>query len=273
MKMTEEKLKYLLFLYQLNTKEESVTSAARKLGVAKSTVSRILSMFNKQGLVRQTGKLDLTCEGCKLAKQWIEEIEGLTEWICREAQIPETQAENEALMMALYLTDDTKQKLVARNYMKKFYENIRNVNQITGDLLCANLKEREYYFAFTLYKIDSKDENHISMANSGFYHPGILRIVNGRGWIRLRAKEVENPSAYGKITLSGKLDSLQYKKAGRYVQALQEQDIFCFPIDDMIFYYNHSERFLQSSLRLKLKSDVGNMHMPEREALFTMIFR
>lgn len=273
MKMTEEKLKYLLFIYQLNAKEESVTSAARKLGVSKSTVSRMISQFYDQGIVRQTGKLDLTCDGCALAKKWTQEISGLTDWICREAQIPESQAENEALMMALHLTDDTKQKLIARNYMKKFYENIRNVNQITGDLLCANLIESEYYFAFTLYKIDSKNENYISMANAGFYHPGILRIENGRGWIRLRTRMVENLSAHGKVTLSGKLNSLQYKKAGKYVQAIQEQDTFCFPIDDMLFFYNHSERFLQSSLRLRLKSDVGNMHMPEKEALFTMIFR
>lgn len=43
--LTEEKIKYLLFLYDRKTHPLSVTAAAKSCGVAKSTFSRTLSTF------------------------------------------------------------------------------------------------------------------------------------------------------------------------------------------------------------------------------------
>ncbi|MFQ7171499.1 MAG: hypothetical protein ACLRQF_04990 [Thomasclavelia ramosa] len=48
---------------------------------------------------------------------------------------------------------------------------IDNVKEISGDMLSANLDDGQYLFAFTVYKADKME---ISMANDGFFHPGIL---------------------------------------------------------------------------------------------------
>lgn len=54
--LTEEKIKYLLFLYDRKTHPLSVTAAAKSCGVAKSTFSRTLSTFFEMGYVANPEK-------------------------------------------------------------------------------------------------------------------------------------------------------------------------------------------------------------------------
>ena len=53
--LAEEKIKYLLFLYEIQDSPLSVTAAARACGVAKSTFSRTLSAFWEMGYVEESG--------------------------------------------------------------------------------------------------------------------------------------------------------------------------------------------------------------------------
>ena len=98
---------------------------------------------------------------------------------------------------------------------------IDNVKEISGDMLSANLDDGQYLFAFTVYKADKME---ISMANDGFFHPGILDIKMGHGGLVLKPKEVERESMMGKTVLKGKLSSLKYQVGEDYLECRMIKD-------------------------------------------------
>ena len=66
--MSEEKLTYLLFLYRMHNQKFTITHMASQLGVSKSTVSKVLSVFLSGRDYRTKGKTELSKAGCNLAK-------------------------------------------------------------------------------------------------------------------------------------------------------------------------------------------------------------
>ena len=66
--LTEEKIKYLLFLYERKDQPLSVTAAAKACGVAKSTFSRTLGAFFEMGYVAEPGKRQPVLSGRKLTR-------------------------------------------------------------------------------------------------------------------------------------------------------------------------------------------------------------
>ena len=58
--LTEEKINYLLFLYEIQDRPLSVTAAAGACGVAKSTFSRTLRAFWEMGYMEESGKTVLS---------------------------------------------------------------------------------------------------------------------------------------------------------------------------------------------------------------------
>ena len=147
---------------------------------------------------------------------------------------------------------------------------IDKVKEISGDMLSANLDDGEYPFAFTIYKADKLG---ISMANDGFVHPGILEIKMGHGNLILQPKEVEHESLMGKMILKGKVESLKYETEQKYIASQVIMDNFVIPISKLYFYYSKEERILQTSVKIKVKSNVGMIHMPESVAILTIILK
>lgn len=137
-------------------------------------------------------------------------------------------------------------------------------------MLSANLGDGEYPFAFTVYK---KDRVEISMANEGFYHPGILEIKSGYGQLIFKLKEVEHVSLTGKMILKGKLEALKYEIENQFISSRFLRDNFILPISKLRFFYSKEERILQTSIKIRVKADVGIIHMPESEAILTIIFK
>ena len=70
----------------------------------------------------------------------------------------------------------------------------------------------------------------ISMANDGFFHPGILDIKMGHGGLVLKPKEVERESMMGKMVLKGKLSSLKYQVGEDYLECRMIKDDYIIPI-------------------------------------------
>lgn len=273
MRLTEEKLTYLLFLYTNRSGKDTVTSMANRLGVSKSTLSRVLQSFYEEGWMEVKGKGTLSQQGMGIARKLQLEIDKLACWLISEGGLKYDEAYHEAKSLVLTMREDTREKLVHRSSLLSFYKAIENVKHLHGDFLCANLEDGIYTFAFTVYKDQSNDLCAISMANEGFAHPGYLRINQGKGQLCLRVKELEHESMIGKLVLKGKLSHLKYCKDGVFLDAQEEKDCFCIPVNSMTFYYNKEECVMQGSIRLKMRADVGVLHMPERTAVMIVYFK
>lgn len=270
MQLTKEKLSYLLFLYKQKEMNYTVTRLAQEVGVSKSTFSRVLNVFFQEGLTSKKGKGALSCQGCRLAKDYLKDINKLSKWLKYTADFDDDEAYQEALSLVLTLTPEARAKLVNNTSKERLFELINNVKEISGDMLSANLDDGQYPFAFTVYKSDKMG---ISMANDGFFHPGILEIKMGHGVLLLKPKEVERESMMGKMVLKGKLGSLKYLVDQEYVGCRMIKDDYIIPISKLRFYYSKEERMLQTSVKVKVKPNIGKIHMPESIAIMNIILK
>ena len=191
MHLTKEKLSYLLFLYKQKKMDYTVTRLAQEVGVSKSTFSRVLNTFYQEGLTTEKGKGILSCQGCRMAREYLKDINKLSDWLKHTANFDDEEAYQEALSLVLTLSSEARAKLVNNTSKERLFELIDNVKEISGDMLSVNLDDGQYPFAFTVYKADKMG---ISMANDGFFHPGILDIKMGYGGLVLKPKEVERES-------------------------------------------------------------------------------
>jgi len=270
MQLTREKINYLLFLYEHQETNYTITKMAQHIGVSKSTLSRVLNTFYQDGLVLEKGKGKLSCLGCKQARQYKKEIQKITNWLMNTADFKQEEAYQEALTLILSLSHQGKLKLVNHTNIARLFELIENIKYINGDMLSANLDDGQYPFAFTVYKEDGIG---ISMANDGFVHPALLNVCLGRGELLLTVKEVEHESLMGKMVLKGKLSSLKYQIDGQYQEAELLHDNYIIPISQLHFYYSKDERILQTAFKIRVQANVGLIHMPESEAIITIIIK
>ena len=81
MQLTKEKLSYLLFLYKQREMDYTVTRLAQEVGVSKSTFSRVLNTFYQEGLTTEKGKGILSCQGCRMAREYLKDINKLSDWL------------------------------------------------------------------------------------------------------------------------------------------------------------------------------------------------
>lgn len=271
--MSEEKLTYLLFLYRMHNQKFTITHMASQLGVSKSTVSKVLSVFYQEGITEQKGKTELSKAGCNLAKKWKEEVEKITDWLCTSSSFDRQTAQKEAIVLALHMSSSAKNQLMYNLTMSNFFKWIDDVKTVYGDMLVNFLKEGDYPFAFTIYKDRLYHQMEISMANDAFVHPGILRVQDGKGFLILESKEIERESLIGRLVLKGRLESLFYLKNKQFVEVARQNQFFYIPVSYLEFYYNRNERILQGHLKLKVKPTVSKIHMPESTANLSIFFK
>lgn len=271
-----ERLRLRILLYFLDNSQEmcAVVKIARTLGVTKQRVSRILIDFEKEGLIdRSDIRMPvLTKEGRKLAEHYSERINVSLNHLLYEG-VPLEQAEEDAYHWALYNTEETMD--VIRSAEARFsakYE-LRGKQEFTGKELCRHLCDGDFEFNFVMYRQSNKIGNNLSMANKGFEHPGYLIVRNGVGKIRLRSVELTAKSPVLNKMIKGRVDSLSYYHNGIFIPAETSNNIITFPAE-MVNFVNMGtgvNQFLHGSMNVKLNCTVSPVHMPESEAVFTMI--
>lgn len=270
MEITKEKLAYLLFLYKQKETNCTVTRLAEEFGVSKSTFSRVLNIFYHENLIIQKGKGILSTKGEKLAKNYFKDIAEIKLWLKNISNLSDEEAYQEALTLVLVLSNKTRYNLISDLYKKKLFEKIDKIKSISGDMLTVNLEDGKYQFAFTIYKLNKLE---ISMANDGFVHPGILEINNGKGNLILFPKEIEHESLLGNIILKGQVESLKYMLDQEFISSQNIKNSYIIPIDRLKFRYCKEERILQTSIKIKVRANVGIIHMPESCAVLNIILK
>ena len=270
MEITKEKLAYLLFLYKQKETNCTVTRLAEEFGVSKSTFSRVLNIFYHENLIIQKGKGILSTKGEKLAKNYFKDIAEIKLWLKNISNLSDEEAYQEALTLVLVLSNKTRYNLISDLYKKKLFEKIDKIKSISGDMLTVNLEDGKYQFAFTIYKLNKLE---ISMANDVFVHPGILEINNGKGNLILFPKEIEHESLLGNIILKGQVESLKYMLDQEFISSQNIKNSYIIPIDRLKFHYCKEERILQTSIKIKVRANVGIIHMPESCAVLNIILK
>ena len=270
MEITKEKLAYLLFLYKQKETNCTVTRLDEEFGVSKSTFSRVLNIFYHENLIIQKGKGILSTKGEKLAKNYFKDIAEIKLWLKNISNLSDEEAYQEALTLVLVLSNKTRYNLISDLYKKKLFEKIDKIKSISGDMLTVNLEDGKYQFAFTIYKLNKLE---ISMANDGFVHPGILEINNGKGNLILFPKEIEHESLLGNIILKGQVESLKYMLDQEFISSQNIKNSYIIPIDRLKFHYCKEERILQTSIKIKVRANVGIIHMPESCAVLNIILK
>ena len=269
------KLRVLLCFLKNDADTCTVGGISKTLDVAKQRISRVLIDLEKEGWVDRSNTRHpvLTEEGQKEAEEYSERIGVSLNHLLFEGVSLEN-AQQDAYHWALYNTDETMRiiKSAEAKYRTKY--ELRDKKEFNGSVLCKKLGDGVYPFNFVLYREHIKNGNNLSMANSGFEHPGHLVVKDGVGKVRLRAVSIKANSPVTKKEMSGKVDQLKYFDHGSFTSAEISGDVITFPAEALNFVNSGTDinQMLHGSVCLKVRCSVNPIHMPEAVSIFNMIF-
>ena len=149
---------------------------------------------------------------------------------------------------------------------------LRGECAFSGNILCKLMRDGDYKFSYVFYRMCSEDGNVLSMANNGFENPCTLSVKNGKGTIRLKSKRVSANSAVNGHMMMGEVSKVMYFDGITYKEAIKEGDEILIPVN-MIQFVNSGTgigQFMNGTVNMKMQCSVGNVHMPESVALFSM---
>lgn len=252
----------------------TVMGISRTLGETKQTVSRIIIGLEKEGLIDRSNLRHpvLTEKGREVAQKYSERINISLNHLMYEGVNVES-AKSDAYRWALYNSEDTMD--VIRSSEKKYRAkyDLRDENHFSGSLLCKKLEDGEYQLPFIIYREHVHNGTNVSMANKGFEHPCTLIVKNGVGMLHLKSIKIQEISASTGKPISGSVQTLKYLDKGNFIGAEKSGDVLSFPISAVNFV-NIGEgigQVLHGTLTLKMQCSVGENHMPESTAIFTIL--
>ncbi len=268
------RLRVLLCFLRLAPEECTVTAIARTLGEEKYSVSRALASLEKEECVCREDVRNprLTEKGRLLAERYSERLEITLNHLLYEGVDMES-AKKDAFVWALYCTDSTMEAVRATEERYRVKYELRNQKRFTGGTLCKKLKDGCYSFPFLIFREHIKNGSNLSMANEGFEHPCSLYVKNGIGTVQLRAVPVSAKSPRSGMRMSGRVKSIRYFDAGRYISAESNGQIFSFPAEVLQFVNVGADagQILHGSVCLQMEASVGPIHMPDSTAIFSML--
>lgn len=268
------RLRILLILWNSVSGECSVTKAARTLGEEKYAISRIMASLEKEGFLDRSSPRHpiLTEAGKKEAKYYAERVEISMNHLIYEGVEPGI-AKQDALRWALYCTDQTMEVVRATEERYRVKYELRGEKEFDGEYLCRKFKNGNYKYPFLIYREHAEGENVLSMGNEGFEHPCTLAVKNGVGTVQISAVPVERKSAYTGELMQGKVQNMCYFDGKEFCGVEMNGNLISFPAAALHFVNVGSGvgQILHGTVCIKMGCSVGNMHMPESRAMFTML--
>lgn len=274
MKYNPDILKLRVLLAFLNDDEAcTVMGISRTLGEKHYNVSRAVSCLEKDGLIGRKSRRRpyLTKYGREKALFYSDRVSAALDFLLSSGVQIES-AKTDGFLWALYNTEDTMRTISQTVKRRRIKEAFAGKKQFRGGVLCRSMGDGEYELPFVIYRDNVKDGNNISMANDGFEHPCTLSIVNGEGILQLRHVEMSARSQKTGQVISGHVRSVKYFDSGRYISADKNGAIFSIPASSFTFKNigNGLSRVFHGMLGLKMECSVGEDHMPEMTAIFTL---
>lgn len=273
---TNEELRLKIFMCFLNFSEENrkITKIAQALGVEKYEMSRQVAQLEKEGYVDRSDprRPKLTDKGRALAERYAKRMELAQNHLIYEG-VPKDEARHDAVMLTLYCGDKTFENIQLIEETLRMKEVFANKASFSGREFSEKINDGHYTFPFIIYREKVKKGNNISMANKGFAHPCEVVVGESGGFVLLKAIDMNEFSGLNGIKMTGKVQHLKYYDGRRFVEAAVSGDFIQIPLEYFQFHNIGSDplnRILHGSICLKMCCSVGQVHMPESTAIFTL---
>ena len=253
--------------------EKNVSSIAKILNEKSYKISRVLSALEQEGLVDKKVERHprLTETGKKKIEEYKYKVGIFINHLLYEG-ISEENAKKDAVRWALSASEETMNVLDEANERYRIKNELRGECAFSGNILCKLMRDGDYKFSYVFYRMCSEDGNVLSMANNGFENPCTLSVKNGKGTIRLKSKRVSANSAVNGHMMMGEVSKVMYFDGITYKEAIKEGDEILIPVN-MIQFVNSGTgigQFMNGTVNMKMQCSVGNVHMPESVALFSL---
>ena len=265
------KMRVLICFLNENARICTVTGLATMFGEGKQKMHRIFATLEKEGLLNRSNPRSpvLTELGREKAHYYENRINIVLNHLLYEG-LDMDNAEHDAYAWALFSSDKGMEIIKSSEQRYRAKYELRKREQFDGTELCKHLHDGEYRLPFLIYKEHMTDGNNLSMSNSGFEHPCILTVTNGKGTIQLRPKEIWARSQMTGQEMIGRVRMLMYWDGMMFKNAETVNGMLTFPASTLSFLNIGSgmEQILHGSVCLKMQCSVGTNHMPEATAIF-----
>lgn len=272
--LTPFQIQLLLYYLEAEPKKRTVTDSARILGTTKWAVTRALDALEKQDVVerQENRKTVLTASGKKLAEKCRGQMKILEQYM-QYQDIPPVQIKENALRaLSAGFSDEFMERLAEQEGRMRLKEIFAGHRDFHGGEICNHLKDGSYYFPFIIYREQIKNHNNLSMANKGFENPCELIVKDHEGLVYLAVKTVSAESMSSGKKMEGRVNKMQYLYDGEFRDGGIDGRYVYFPVTALNFIAmgKGQDTLFHGSVCLKMQCSVGDMHMPESAAIFTM---
>ena len=268
-------IRLLLYFLETDVKKRTVTDAAKSLGKTKVAITRALDKLEEKNMVERVEgrKTVLTSYGERLAQEMQEKLTMAQRYMQYQDLPPAVAQENAMTMLLAGFTEEFLERMEEQEERMRIKEFFAGRKSFSGSELCEQLKDGSYQFPFVIYREKTKNGNNLSMANKGFEHLCHLVVKNHVGIVYLAVRTMSEKSAHGNVVLEGRVEKMQYALDEHFLDAGREGRYVHFPADALNFVSigNGREEVLHGSVCLKMKCNVGIVHMPESRAVFTLL--
>lgn len=267
---TFQQLRYLLELEKTGNERGVVTKIAENCNVNHTSVSRYLKSCQKSGLLNQ--EFEFTQAG----KIWLENykwiLEGLDSYM-RDIGISETEIQDNIKNMVEHVGMHTLSSIVGNHQRIKCIPKSEKREHITNNFLKEVLPiGTECPVYFMLYRcgngreIGTSIDLSVSMANSGFEKPALLRHNRRGSWLILKIREMSAKSRIHGKEMQGHLSSLKYEKDGMLLHTKIKDGVLKIPLEACRFHRRQGGE-VKGILPVTMTCTVGRAHMPESTAI------
>ena len=267
-------IQLLLYFLEAEPKKRTVTDAARYLNKPKSTLTHILDSLDELALMErvESRKSVLTAAGKRTAQELLHQRKILEQYM-QYQDIPPAQVKENALRaLSAGFSDEFMDRLTEQEGRMRLKEIFAGHRDFHGGDICNYLKDGSYYFPFIIYREQIKNHNNLSMANRGFENPCELIVKDHEGLVYLAVKTVSAESMSSGKKMEGRVNKMQYLYDGEFRDGGIDGRYVYFPVTALNFIAMGKGRdtLLHGSVCLRMQCSVGDMHMPESMAVFTL---
>lgn len=268
------RLRILLCFYKAGDEGCTVTGLAKTLGVEKYTVSRMLTVMEKEFLVDRTEIRHpvLTEKGKAEAMRYSERIDTALSHLMYEGVDMES-AKSDAFYWALYNTDRTMEVISGLEERYRIKYKLRGKPFFNGSVLCRMLKDGMYSFPFLFYGERIEKGSNLFIRNEDFEQPCMLVVKNGEGMVQIRLADGTGVSKDLGSSNHEKIKAMFYYDNETFISAEFIGSVLSVPASALNFVNigNGAGQILHGSVRVKIIFSADTEQRSERMAIFTIL--
>ncbi len=261
--MMSKQLQYLFYIDRYKDSGRLISDLAEKFGVTKGAVSQILNLYEKNGFIQRDDKsISLAAEAEKEVLNLKKKHSMIYPFFQAMPNFTNEMAQECALQYLCEMPKESVEGLVSILESKEKINCIRwDIEGKAPDTICP-FPEGSYEIPFNVYKVG---KNELSMGDRGFVKFAQMNVLNGKGTITLKAKEIRYKDK-AQNRFRGKLTKLSCLYEGNFISIYPKHNEFVIPI-----HYIHKlsltpDGTLLASLRIKAEVRNCLSGMPVSEA-------